>query len=463
MGIAAGRENHALGVHGDGAAVGHRALHADNRAVFIGQQLIGGAVIENLAAVALVEVGQRGGELAAVAAGLAAATLDVVDAPRGQGAVNRLDVLHLHAAIHKPLDVFGRVVAEGANQVRVHDAVAVKAHQIVVHHVRRIGEALRGLPFGTRAENLAAAARGGTAGHAGLFQNQHVRARFQRGVCGGKTRGARADDDHIHVIDRVLHRLFFRNGLERLRVAARLRDAVCDGGLDGVAGHGRAGHAVHIDGLRSQDHARQQVDRGGADAVAQTVGFGVVGDLDIGHRVLRERDFHGHGAVLARRAGGIRAGGEFAIPRGCAGRLIQTGLDGGLDGGAGHRRARYAVHIRALRFQNGGLERLADFRAQPRGFAGNVDGQIGDGAVADGDRHFDRALHALRLGRVRARGVVCLTQRAGRQSKRERQSGENPLFHRNTSSFVTKAMICSYEHNQKDVRYCNTLDRFCQG
>ena len=344
--------------------------------------------------------------------------------------MNRLDILHLHAAIHQPLDVLGGVVAEGANQIRLHDAVAVEAHQVVIHHIRRIGEALSGLPFGAHAENLAAAARGGTAGHAGLFQNHDVRARFKRSVRGGQTRGARADDDHIHVINRVLHRLFFRNGFERLRVAARLRDAVRDGGLDGVAGHGCAGHAVHIDRLRGQNHARQHIDRGSTDAVAEAVGFGVIGDLDIGHRVLGERDLHGQRAVFARRACGVRARGEFAVPRGRAGRFIQTGLDGGLDGVAGHGRAGHAVHIRALRIQNGGLERLADLRAQTCGLAGNVDGQIGDGAVADSDRHLDRALHALRFGRVGARGVGGVTQRAGRQGQSERQSGKNPPFHR---------------------------------
>ena len=158
VGIAAGGQNHGRSVDRDSAAVGLLSLHAHNSAALIGEELVGAAVVDNLAAGLLIGVGQRYAELAAVAAGLAAAALHVVDPPGGQGAVDGLHVLNLHAPVHQPLDVLSRILTESPHQVLVHDAVPIEAHQVVVHHLRGVLIPLGLLPRGAGAQNLAAAA-----------------------------------------------------------------------------------------------------------------------------------------------------------------------------------------------------------------------------------------------------------------------------------------------------------------
>lgn len=387
---------------GNLAAVGLLGLHADHGAGGVGDKLGGGAVIEDLAAGVLIGLGEGHAELAAVAAGLAAAALDVVDAPGGQGGVDGLHVLDLDAPVHQPLDVLGGGVAEGADQVLVHNAVPVVAHEEVVHHVGGVGEILGLLGRGARAQNLAAAAGGGAAGDAGLLQHQDVGPRLPGGDGGRQAGRAGAHDDHVHVEGLVGGGALLHHGaLQGLGVAAGLGDALSHGLLDGVAGDGGAGDAVHRQGLGLHDSGAHSLHGGGLQAVAQAVGLRVVLHLHVGDGGVVKGDGHGHLAVVALDGGLVGAclvagGLGGLLPHG----LVQALLDGGLDGVAGEGGAALRVHLGGLGVQDLGLHGVDGHAADALGLHGRVDLDVGDGGAADGDLHLHGAVHAQGLGGI---------------------------------------------------------------
>ena len=352
-------------------------------------------------------------------------------APRGDGAVDVLHVLHLHAAVFQPLQVLRRSVAERANKFFVHDVVAVEAHEVLVHHVRVVGVALLLLPRGTRREDLAAAAHGGTAGHAALFQQQHVRAGFLRSQRSGETRSARTHDHDVHVIGRVSSFLGNFLRLEDLGVAAGLVDSIGHSRDNGVSGHGRVGDSVHIQGLVGHDLAREHVNRSGGHAVAMAQRFRMTGDGHGLDGVGGEGHVHGDFAVLAGALAGVGAGGVSAVPGSRAGSLVKRLLHSGLDGVAGHGRAGDAVHLSGLRSGDRRNHRLARSRADARGIAGAIDRQSSDFAFRYGHSNLDGAGETLRLGLVGTRGVGG-SHAEGRHDQRQREyEGHDGSLHHN--------------------------------
>ena len=338
-GVAAGGEDDAAaGVEGQRGAVGALADHAGDNAVLVGQQLLHGGVVDYLAAqVVFIVEGERSGDLAALAVGLSAASGGVVDAPRLQAHVYGLDVQHLvvrleHAVLllghyqlvvrhgedflgvaldgrfdgAEPLDGAVEVVHEVAGLARIHELALAVAHfhEVVVDHVLIVVDALALLPFGARAQELAAGARGGAAGDALLLYDDHVAAGLFDLDGGGQAAGAGAADHHVDGADFVLvvggH--LGGGGAQRGDVVlggAGGHERGGGGAEYGLAGYVSADHGRDIEALILHDELREVLHRGGVQTPGDAAVFAVFGYLDFEDLVLGDGDVYVELAAVA--------------------------------------------------------------------------------------------------------------------------------------------------------------------
>ncbi len=311
--------------------VGSLADHSRHRATFIGQQFLHGGIVDYLAAQVVLEVeSERGGDLTALAVGLSAASGGIVDAPRLQAHVNGLDVEYLvvrleHAiflpgqdqlvvrhgedflgvALDSGLDgaepLYGavEVVNKVAGLARIHEfALAVAdLHEVVVNHVLVVVYTLALLPFGTRAKELAAGARGGAAGNPLLFDYDYVSAGLLDLNGCGKAAGARTaydDVDGAHLIlvvgrDRSGGRT---QGCYVVLSGAGRHERRSDGAEDGLACDVRADDGRDIQALILDDELGEELDRGGVQTPGDAAVFAVLGYLHFEDFVLRYGDVH---------------------------------------------------------------------------------------------------------------------------------------------------------------------------
>ena len=310
LGEAAGRDDHALGIDGDGVAGLAGADDAAGRAVVIHQDLLGLGV-EHQAHGVLMRVQVLGVGVKETGA----CRHRRLPGARPQTAGNSEDLVlaePLHAQLLGPLNRVIGIGDQGHDQLRIALIVAaleglgvVPEHGIVlldgelaavVHSVHR------------------AAGQDGVAANLGhLFDNDDVRAVLLSRDRGSQARAARADDDDVgrqlfvsRLLDDDFLLLHQRSGIHAAVLQGRL-----DGRQDRVGGHGRAGHGVDVDGiqlhhLRRDLRARQLADAGGVLALVHSHG------LD--GAVVRQGDGHGHRADAADL--GIAGGGVAGVSHG---------------------------------------------------------------------------------------------------------------------------------------------------
>ena len=187
---------------------------------------------------------------------------------------------------------------------------------------------------------------------------------------------------HIADLEAVLRKLGHHVVAGRgLRVAAGHRQLLHQEDLRAVVGRGqRRGHAAHA----AADHDDVRL---------------IARHLGRGRRLLHHR------AELLAQAG-----------------LLDAVLRAGEDRGAGHGRARHAVHEHALRLENLAGELLNGDGAHADGLLLAHDGDIRHLSVFDGDAHAHLAAKALLNRRIR------LSERAARQQHRQAQQQCHPVF-----------------------------------
>ena len=196
-------------------------------------------------------------------------------------------------------------------------AVAVAhLHQVIIHHLRAVHEALLLLPLGAGTQQLAAAAGSGAAGDPLLFNDDDFRPGKLCLDGGSKPAGAGAADHHVKGSDLVLivrglgagGGLDLRQGL--LAGAGSLqcgRNRLQNGGGRQV----RAYHGGDIQRLILHDQSGVQLHGGRVQAPADAPVFLVLGDLHLLDAILR----HGYTceelAAIAAAAALVSSGIEF--------------------------------------------------------------------------------------------------------------------------------------------------------
>ena len=360
-----------------------------------------------------------------------------------------------HAAAHQRLDAVagGRDHCAVGVVVEVDETVRLAVRGIVPHSVRAeagvvvdtlvlFDRRLDGGLIRQRAEHLRAAGEHGLAAPAErLFDVDDVQASLLRGQGGDGARSARAHDDHV-AGQRLLLLLRRGRSLDKRRghgigcIAlaqsgghVRLRERVAHGVLDARGGAGRAGHAVHADGLRCEDR-RLKLRKRALRHIGVFVGVSVhlegVRKLDGHDARLIDRHLHGD---LVDAAEAVRAAGVGARQHGGGGllhkpRLLHSLHQRSRDGVARHRRAGDGLD-RAVLYDSG-FKRIGGLTADGRGFTLRRDVASGDGTVLhrDGDCH--GAAEAVR----RAREL--LSAGCGKQHDRKQRK---PFFHDTVPSF----------------------------
>ena len=261
-----------------------------------------------------------------------------------------------------------------------------------------------------------------------LFNQDDARALVGRCHGRGQARAACADDDHVRGIFGRLRRFLFRRLHQRGNVTARLLGRLAHGRNQRVAGHRRARNRIHREGLLVQNGLRQF---GKERLFAHALALVMVDDIDLLDLVLGERRFHRHRAVVALRGRGVGAGRKVRRGLLFAARLRDGLRNCLLERRAGNRRARNAIHIRALRVEHRLRHARQGHVAQTRRFilADHVDGR--HRVRVKGHIHHHVAAHAfgtLAIGARRIRAVRHSRNRA--RHEQERKNSCCRLLHR---------------------------------
>ena len=424
---AAGADQHVLGVDDDLGAV---LLIGDDAgdSVAVGDQFLGGGFQHHLDTGGLDEVVVQNVELVGALAGVMRLA--------GAG----LDDARVVGLVPVALNLVDHRAAGGENVVNER---SVRAPLTEVHHgaerlVHGVAVAEARLQVGADGGH-AGGADGGAAHLAALFNHDRVETGFHRFDGGHGARRARADDRQIDGV--LFNGVHLFSGLGKARqIRARGGQRLLHAGEDRLAGHGRAGHGIHRDGLLRDDGGRDALDtrldeaRGigaGDDLYLEDTGF-IHGDFHLGRlddrRGTKALAFDGALRPAAVSLAGVGARGHLL---GDAGGLSGQGnaarLERSLrrlqDRGAGHGRAGNAVDLNGVRSDHRARHDFDRAAADAGGLAGAFCGHSGERAVFDGERHLNRAAKAL------GRGLVGLSQAGGNQHRQaQNQSDEQREF-----------------------------------
>ena len=199
----------------------------------------------------------------------------------------------------EPIQRGVQVVGHIAGLHRGHEIAPSVAylHQVVVDHIRAVVDALSFLPFGACAQDLAAAAGGGTAGDALLFHNKDL-STVELGLDGRRqTGGAGAADQQVHraLLVRGLGRHGAGSGFQlgnQLLARAGGLDGRCHAVQNGLAGQLRALDLGDVQGLILHDESGQRLHRRGIQPPADAAYLILLRHLDRLDPVRAESDFH---------------------------------------------------------------------------------------------------------------------------------------------------------------------------
>ena len=196
-------------------------------------------------------------------------------------------------------------------------AVAVAhLHQVIIHHLRSVKQALLLLPLGAGTQQLAAAAGSGAAGDPLLFNDDDLRPGKLCLNGGGKAAGTGAADHHVKGSYLVLIvRCLGTGGSLDLRQRLLAGAGSLQRGRDGLQNGGgrqvRAYHGGDIQRLIFNDQSGKQLHGGCVQAPADAPVFLVLGDLHLLDAILR----HGYTckelAAIAAAAALVGSGIEF--------------------------------------------------------------------------------------------------------------------------------------------------------